>query len=58
MINKCPCCNNVPVEAGMISCQKIDCLNYDDKYFIWEWQSLDKSIVELTRLEEDYILNG
>ena len=44
MINKCPCCNTSPVEAGLISCKNNKCLNYDEKYFIWEWQELVKPI--------------
>ena len=43
--NKCPCCNSTPVESDeMISCQNIKCSESDIKYFIWEWQSLPKSI--------------
>jgi len=43
MINKCHVCNSLPVEAGLISCQNIKCSEYDEKYFIWEWQALTKS---------------
>lgn len=43
MINKCPCCNSIPVEAGLISCQNIKCPNYDEKYFVWEWQKLPRA---------------
>tara|TARA_R110000850_G_scaffold100316_7_gene207542 strand:- start:2832 stop:2996 length:165 start_codon:yes stop_codon:yes gene_type:complete len=42
MINKCPCCGKQPVQAGLISCQNIKCLDYDEKYFVWEWQALVK----------------
>lgn len=42
MINNCTCCNSTPVEAGLISCQNIKCLAYDEKYFVWEWQKLAK----------------
>ncbi len=48
MTNNCPCCNTLPVEAGLISCQNQKCLNRDEKYFIWEWQDLNKK-----ELEED-----
>jgi len=46
MINNCPCCNNRPVSAGLISCQTQKCINQDEKYFIWEWQDLNKDKVE------------
>ena len=42
MINNCPCCNKPPIQAGLISCQNIKCLAYDEKYFVWEWQKLVK----------------
>jgi len=57
MINKCPCCNNMPVDAGMISCQTVKCLNYDDKYFVWEWQALGKELIELAKLEAESLLD-
>jgi len=57
MINKCPCCNNMPVDAGMISCQTVKCLNYDAKYFVWEWQDLDKDLIELAKLEAESLLD-
>jgi len=42
MINNCTCCNKSPVQAGLISCQNNKCSNYDEKYFVWEWQVLVK----------------
>ena len=42
MINNCPCCNKLPVQAGLISCQNDKCLSYGEKYFVWEWQELYK----------------
>lgn len=40
MINSCHSCNSIPVDAGLISCQNIKCPEYDEKYFVWEWQAL------------------
>jgi hypothetical protein len=42
MINKCPCCNSTPKEAGFISCDNIKCLKFEEEYFVWEWQLLAK----------------
>lgn len=55
MINKCPCCNTDPIKAGMISCQNIKCLEYDESYFIWEWQALTKKpVTEDIRISYEY----
>lgn len=42
MINNCPHCNKTPKVNVDVSCQNIKCLNYDEKYFVWEWQELVK----------------
>ncbi len=46
MIKNCPCCNELPVQAGLISCQNQKCLNHDKNYFVWEWQKLNKDKLE------------
>lgn len=58
MINKCPCCNTDPIEAGMISCQNIKCLEYDESYFIWEWQALTKKPAAKDNLDMNRLLNS
>jgi len=52
MINLCNSCNSTPIEAGMISCQNIECLEFDVKYFIWEWQKLSPDDDGETRLRK------
>ena len=52
MINTCNCSDSTPIEAGMVSCQNIKCLEFDIKYFIWEWQKLSSDDNEETRLRK------
>jgi hypothetical protein len=57
MINLCPHCKNIPVENGMISCQTTECLNFNESYFVWEWQALNKELIDLGEVVEKSILS-
>jgi len=46
MVNNCPCCNRLPRQEGLISCQNVKCLEFGEKYFVWEWQNRKKETID------------
>ena len=51
MINLCPKCSTKPNQNGYISCSNNKCLEFEEPYFIWDWQKLTSEDEE-TRLRK------
>jgi len=52
MINTCHSCNTKPNQNGYISCSNNKCLEFEEPYFIWDWQKLSFDDDEETRLRK------